>query len=291
MAAGHDDDAVRPADDAGSGGIVRLPLIDARQAQPRVDLDVEDETEADGLVRGYMHSTDTHVYVNGPGMRYTLFLSGCGLRCLYCHNPDTWQMRMGQKVTVDHVVDDLASYVPYLTATGGGFTVSGGEPLVQPVFLEALFRRVKERLGLHIALDTAGFLGARASDELLDMTDLVLLDIKSGDPETYLRVTGRELEPTLRFAERLSERGNRMWIRYVLVPNITDDPENIRLAAEFVGGLRTVDRVEVLPYHPMGTVKYEALGWVDPLAGTPWASADEVEAARAIFRQYVADVR
>lgn len=261
-----------------------LALLDARLDQPASRLDPEESTDADGVVRGFIHSSEITATMNGPGVRYTLFTSGCAMRCLYCHNPDTWQMRMGQRVTVDQVVDDMAKYRRFLGISGGGLTTTGGEPLAQPKFLEALYRRAKDRLGIHVALDTNGYLGTRASDALLDLVDLVLLDVKSGDPEVHRRVTALELEPVLEFGRRLAARGTPLWIRYVLVPGVTDQDFNLRAAADYVRTLSTVERVEVLPYHTMGQQKYEALGWPYPLAGVPAPSPEAVAAARAVFQ-------
>jgi pyruvate formate lyase activating enzyme len=168
--------------------------------------------------------------------------------------------------------------------SGGGLTVSGGEPLLQPRFVTALFRAVKERWGMSTVLDTSGNLGVRATDDLLDLTDLVLLDIKSGDPETYRRVTSGELEPTLEFARRLSDRGNHMWVRYVLVPGLTDAAANIGAVAEFVTTLAGVDRVEIMPYHEFGEQKYQALGWPYRLAGVAPPTKQQVRDAQEIFR-------
>jgi pyruvate formate lyase activating enzyme len=162
--------------------------------------------------------------------------------------------------------------------------VSGGEPLLQPRFVTALFDGVKQRYGLSTCLDTSGALGSRASDDLLDLTDLVLLDVKSGDPQTYRRVTSAELTPTLEFARRLSERGNSMWIRFVLVPGLTDAPANIEAVADFAATLDGVDRVEVLPYHSFGQQKYEALHWNYPLMGLAPPGKEQVTAAQDIFK-------
>jgi pyruvate formate lyase activating enzyme len=259
--------------------------LDARVHQPAPFLDHEDAPAADGTVRGYLHSTETVGSVNGPGVRYTVYLSGCPLRCLYCHNPDTWNMRLGEHVDVETVLADIGKYARFIAVSGGGLTVSGGEPLLQPRFVTELFRGVKQRFSMHTALDTSGSLGARASDELLDLTDLVLLDIKSGLPETYRRVTSGELQPTLDFARRLSEHGTHMWVRYVLVPDLTDDPDNIAAVADFVATLRGVDRVEISPYHEFGEQKYEALGWAYPLAGVEPPTKDQVRRAGDIFRE------
>lgn len=220
------------------------------------------------MTTGSVHSWDIATAVDGPGTRFVLFLSGCPLRCLYCHNPDTWHMRDGHRMTVDEVTVEMTKYRRFIEVAGGGMTISGGEPLLQPEFTAAVFRRAKE-LGLHTALDTSGFLGSRASDELLRDTDLVLLDIKSWDPATYRRVTGGEVTPTLEFARRLAALGKAMWVRFVLVPGYTDARDNVESIAKFVSELNTVERVEVLPFHKLGAPKYAALGIPFPLEGVP----------------------
>ena len=264
--------------------VIPVSDLDARLHQPPSRFEVEDEPQADGSVRGYLHSTETVGSVNGPGVRYTVYLSGCPLRCLYCHNPDTWEMRMGEHVDVETVLSDVGKYARFISVSGGGLTVSGGEPLLQPRFVTELFRGVKERFAMHTALDTSGSLGARATDALLDLTDLVLLDIKSGLPETYRRVTSGELAPTLDFARRLSARGNHMWVRYVLVPGLTDETDNIAAVADFVATLDGVDRVEIMPYHEFGEQKYEALGWTYRLADVEPPTKDQVRSAQEVFR-------
>lgn len=219
-------------------------------------------------VEGRLHSWDLSTGVDGPGTRFVAFLAGCPLRCRYCHNPDTWRLRDGIPTTAVEVVDNAARYRRFITVAGGGFTVSGGEPLLQPRFTAALLRGAKE-LGLHTALDTSGFLGARATDELLADTDLVLLDIKSWDRTTYRHVTGGEIGPTLAFARRLADLGVPMHLRFVLVPGLTDDPDNVAGVAAFTASLRTVERVDVLPFHRLGSEKYTRLGLAYPLAATP----------------------
>ncbi|WP_040282901.1 pyruvate formate-lyase-activating protein [Tessaracoccus massiliensis] len=209
---------------------------------------------------GSVHSWELVTAVDGPGTRLTVFLAGCPLRCLYCHNPDTYFTNKGEPVLLEDLIKKVKRYRGVFRATGGGLTLSGGEPLFQPVFAGRLLRAAKE-MGVHTALDTSGFLGRNASDELLDDVDLVLLDIKSGDPDTYTRTTGRELQPTLDFSRRLAERGNRMWIRFVLVPGLTDDESNVGKVAAHVATLGdAVERVEVLPFHQMGRDKWESLG-------------------------------
>jgi pyruvate formate lyase activating enzyme len=224
----------------------------------RADLEAELAEEGDPEI-GYYHSYEITGAVNGPGVRFTLFLSGCPLRCQYCQNPDMWTLNQGRRVTVGRMVDEIAKYARFVTTAHGGLTVSGGEPMLQIRFLETLLRRCKEELGLHTAIDTSGFLGDRAGEDFLDLVDLFLLDIKSGDPKTYHLVTSADLEPTLRFARRLSDRGNKMWIRYVLVPGLTDAPDNVDKVAAFTSTLTGVERVEVLPFHQLGAAKWTEL--------------------------------
>ena len=236
------------------------------------------------MATGRIHSWDLSTGVDGPGTRFVLFISGCPLRCLYCANPDTWHMRDGKEATVDAVMAEIEKYRTFVTTAGGGVTVTGGEPLLQPVFTADLLRRCKET-GLHTALDTSGFLGERATDELLADTDLVLLDIKSFDIRTYRNLTGGELAPTLNFATRLDRLGIPVRIRYVLVPGWTDAPEAVAGLARFVAGLGNVDRVDVLPFHKLGASKYEALGIPFPLRDTPVPEPGSTERVREQFRE------
>jgi pyruvate formate lyase activating enzyme len=236
------------------------------------------------VATGRIHSWDLSTGVDGPGTRFVLFVSGCPLRCLYCANPDTWHMRDGKEATVDAVMAEIEKYRTFVTTAGGGVTVTGGEPLLQPVFTADLLRRCKEA-GLHTALDTSGFLGERATDELLADTDLVLLDIKSFDIRTYRNLTGGELAPTLNFATRLDRLGIPVRIRYVLVPGWTDASEAVAGLARFVAGLGNVDRVDVLPFHKLGASKYEALGIPFPLRDTPVPEPGSTERVREQFRE------
>jgi pyruvate formate lyase activating enzyme len=243
------------------------------------------ETVAAPGTTGYVHSWDLSTAQDGPGTRMTLFLAGCILRCQYCHNPETWRMRDGIRRSVEQVTERVARYKKVMDVTGGGLTISGGEPLLQAPFVANVFRHVKADLGIHTALDTSGLLGDRLSDDELQDVDLTLLDIKSGLPETYLRVTGRELQPTLDFARRLSDMGRTMWVRFVLVPGLTDAPDNVAAVADIVAGLKTVERVEVLPFHQLGRAKWAATGETYLLGDTKGATAEEAEAAREIFRE------
>ena len=221
---------------------------------------------ADGSRIGFVHSAETTSGVNGPGLRYTVFLSGCPLRCLYCHNPDTQTMRLGERTTARHVIEEAGRYRAFISH-GGGLTVTGGEPLLQPAFVEDLFVGVKEAYGLHTALDTSANGGHRASDRLLENTDLVLLDIKAGNAALYERVSGGgKLSDVLAFGARLVEHQVPVWIRFVLVPGLTDGPDEIAEVADLAAELGDiVDRVEVLPYHRLGVDKYAALGRAYPL--------------------------
>ncbi|MFI6586120.1 pyruvate formate-lyase-activating protein [Embleya sp. NPDC050493] len=238
----------------------------------------------DGQI-GMVHSWDMSTGVDGPGTRFVLFVNGCPLRCLYCSNPDTWHMRDGRSTDVEEAMDKITACRDFLLASGGGVTVTGGEPLLQARFVEAVLTRCRE-LGLHTALDTSGYLGARAGDRLLSATDLVLLDIKSFDPDAYRRLTGRELAPTLVFARRLADLGIPVWLRFVLVPGLTEDAETIDELAAFAAGLGNVERVDVLPFHKLGAVKYDELGITFPLRDTPPPTAELVERVRAQFHAH-----
>ncbi|MFJ4557387.1 pyruvate formate-lyase-activating protein [Streptomyces massasporeus] len=238
---------------------------------------------APGSVTGRIHSWDLSTGVDGPGTRFVLFTSGCPLRCLYCANPDTWHMHDGRETTVDKVMTEIDKYQGFLSTADGGVTLTGGEPLLQPAFAGAVLRRCKEA-GLHTALDTSGFLGARATDELLADTDLVLLDIKSFDVTTYRKLTGGALNPTLNLATRLDRLGKHVWIRYVLVPGWTDDENAVDGLAEFLSGLNCVERVDILPFHKLGAAKYDALGIPFALRDTPAPDKALVERVRGQFR-------
>ncbi|MEV0901112.1 pyruvate formate-lyase-activating protein [Actinoplanes sp. NPDC049802] len=243
-----------------------------------------------GVPVASVHSWDVVTAADGPGTRFVTFLAGCHLRCLYCHNPDTWEGRNGQHVTLDDLVAKMLSFKRFIQASGGGVTVSGGEPLLQNHFVEAYLRRCKEE-GMHTALDTAGFLGARAGDQLLDDTDLVLLDVKSSDPVTYRKVTGVALHPTIDFGDRLAARGNRVRVRFVLVPGLTDDPDNIAGVADHAarwgstddGG--NVEQVDILGYHRLGVAKYRELGMRYPLTDTVPPTAEQLATAAGHFSQ------
>ena len=233
---------------------------------------------------GFVHSFTTGSTVDGPGVRVVAWLTGCQFRCLYCHNPDTWRMTNGVPVTVERAKVQLGKYRHGLKMMKGGFTISGGEPLMQDRFVIKLFTAA-QAMGIHTALDSNGYLGDRLTDGDLEKIDLVLLDIKSWDPERHRHVTGMDVEPVLNFARRLASRKKPVWLRYVLVAGLTDDPEDIAQTAHFTGGLGNVERVDVLPFHQMGAFKWKQLGIEYKLQDAEPPSKETVERVCAQFRR------
>jgi pyruvate formate lyase activating enzyme len=253
-----------------------MPQLGSLEAGNRHDLHVgispdapdENDLQDDGEgAFGYVHSYETSSRYDGPGLRVVLFVSGCMLRCSYCHNPDTWHLKDGTYVSAQQVIDRLGTFAPALRTLDGGLTISGGEPMVQLAFTRRILAAAK-RMGLHTAIETSGFLGDRADENFLSCLDLVLLDIKSGEPNTYRMATKRDLAPTLRFAERLAKMGKRVWVRFTLVPGLTDDPDNVARIASFVAPMKNVEWVEVQPFHQLGAFKWRAIGLEYRHAGT-----------------------
>ena len=232
---------------------------------------------------GFLHSFTTGSTVDGPGVRVVAWTAGCMWRCLYCHNPDTWTMTNGMPVTVARATEELRKYRQGLKVMGGGFTLSGGEPLMQARFAVKLFIAARG-MGIHTTLDTNGYYGARLTDDELDLIDLVMLDMKTWDPERHKRVTGMDVAPTLEFARRLGARKKPMWVRYVLVPGLTDDADDVARTAAFAAGLGNVERVDVLPFHQMGRYKWQKLGIPYTLDETVPPSPELLERTLAIFR-------
>lgn len=236
-------------------------------------------------VRGYIHSFESFGTVDGPGIRFVVFMQGCPMRCLYCHNPDTWTSGAGKSFSAEEVAQTALKYKSYFTG-GGGVTVSGGEPLLQTEFVYELFMLLK-RAGVHTALDTSGITytpeNAESIEKLLTVTDLVLLDIKHIDDGEHKKLTRHSNKNVLAFAQRLSEMGKPVWIRHVLVPGITDIDEYLNRLAEFISTLKTVEKVEILPYHTMGAVKYKNLGISYPLDGVEPPAKERVENAKRIL--------
>lgn len=234
---------------------------------------------------GRIHSFESFGTVDGPGIRFVVFMQGCPMRCKYCHNPDTWGFSGGTEYTAEQVAKNALRYKNYF-ANGGGVTVSGGEPLLQIAFVKELFTILKAN-GIHTALDTSGAVYSRGNkdeiDELLKVTDLVLLDIKHINPQEHKALTGRDNDNILAFAKHLSEMGKPMWIRHVLVPGITDNDEYLTQLSTFINSLNTVEKVEILPYHTMGVVKYKSLGLDYPLEGVQPPTAERVKNAKQIL--------
>jgi pyruvate formate lyase activating enzyme len=251
------------------------------------DADVLDETSG---TYGYAHSYETSSRYDGPGLRAVLFLSGCLLRCTYCHNPDTWHLKDGTYISSSQVIDRLASFAPALRSLDGGLTISGGEAMVQMAFTGEILAGAK-KLGLHTAIETSGYLGDRVTDAFLANLDLVLLDIKSSNPETYKKVTGRDLAPTLRFAERLSKIGKPAWVRFTLVPGHTDDADNVEGIAKFVAPMKNVEWVEVQPFHQLGAFKWKAMGLPYEHENTPTPTPDLIARVIGQFRAAGCNVR
>lgn len=207
---------------------------------------------------GFLHSFTTGSAVDGPGVRVVAWTAGCMWRCRYCHNPDTWSMINGMAVPLDRAVDELRKYRRGLKVMSGGVTISGGEPLMQDRFI-VKFCAAAKAMGVHTAIETNGFLGERLSDADLDQIDLVLLGLKSWG-ERHKDLTGKDMGPTLDFAKRLAARKKPIWVRFVLVPGLTDDSELVESIADFAATLGVVERVEVLPFHQLGRFKWEKLG-------------------------------
>ena len=235
---------------------------------------------------GSIHSFESFGTVDGPGIRFVVFMQGCPMRCLYCHNPDTWTVGAGQSFTPEEVAAKALKYKSYFTG-GGGVTVSGGEPMLQSEFVCEMFALLKQS-GVHTALDTSGIMfdckDEHKFDKLLSVTDLVLLDIKHINDEQHKRLTGHSNGNILAFARYLASVNKPVWIRHVLVPGITDDDVYLKELAAFVKALGNVQKVEVLPYHTMGAVKYEKLGIDYPLKGVKPPEKERVLNAREILR-------
>lgn len=234
---------------------------------------------------GHIHSIETFGTVDGPGTRFVVFFKGCPMRCAYCHNPDTWEMTGGE----EHTVEDILDYYDHskeFYMNGGGLTATGGEPLVQIDFLIELFTQAKAK-GIHTCLDTSGIMFRRNDSELLTkyerlckVTDLVMLDIKHINPEEHKKLTKQPNDNILDFANYLAEQNVPLWIRHVIVPDITDQEEELTQLGYFIGGLSNLKALDVLPYHTMGEAKYKNLGLEYPLAGVPALTNKDATAAK-----------
>lgn len=239
------------------------------------------------MLKGYVHSLESFGSVDGPGVRYVIFLSGCAMRCQFCHNPDTWNMKDGKEYTADQLLKIALRYKSYW-GEKGGITVSGGEPLLQMEFLTELFKKAKEA-GIHTTLDTSGNPYTVKEPwhaqwlELMKYTDLVLLDIKQIDEQEHRKLTGQTGENILAMARELSDMEKPVWIRHVLVPGGSDKDEYLYRLADFIHTLKNVQRVEILPYHTLGTFKWEKLGIPYPLEGVKPPTQERIDNARRIL--------
>lgn len=234
-------------------------------------------------MQGYIHSTESFGTVDGPGIRYVLFMQGCPMRCLYCHNPDTWEMGKGKAVAPEDILKEYRKNRSFYK--NGGITVTGGEPLMQTDFLIELFSLAKKE-GIHTCIDTSGITYTESNtayiqklDELMQYTDLVMLDIKHIDPERHQKLTGKSNAGILAFAKYLEDKKIPLWIRHVVVEGYTDDPDYLYKLGEFIGALKNLEALDVLPYHSMGESKYESIGIEYPLKGLK--SLDKQDAAKA----------
>ena len=270
------------------GTVAEVPLHAGSPYELRVDLgrkisEVDVRTALRTGDMGFLHSFTTGSTVDGPGVRVVAWTSGCMWRCLYCHNPDTWTMSNGIPVPVARAIEELRKYQHGLKVMSGGFTLSGGEPLMQHRFAVKLLTAAHQ-MGVHTALDTNGYYGDKLSDAELGVISLVLLDMKTWDPARHKRLTGMEVGPTKEFAQRLAAQRRPVWLRYVLVPGLSDDADDIKRIAAFAASLGNVERVDVLPFHQMGRFKWERLGLEYSLKDTHPPTPEVIARTVAIYR-------
>lgn len=233
-------------------------------------------------VTGRIHSFESFGAVDGPGIRFIIFTQGCNLKCKYCQNRDTWNIKSGKEYTVKELIDQIVKFKEYMQVSGGGVTVSGGEPLLQPDFLIALFTELN-KIGISTGLDTSGMVALTDKiKKVINLTDIFLLDIKSINDETCKWLTGMSNKLELEFAKYINERGKRIWIRQVLVPGITDKEEDLIKLKEFLDRLN-IEKIDILPYHTLGKSKWEKLGIQYELDGTRPANSEDVAKAKKIL--------
>ena len=231
-------------------------------------------------MKGYIHSLESFGTVDGPGVRYVVFFQGCVLRCLYCHNPDSWAIHGGVEMDSAEIIEKMVRNLPFYET--GGITATGGEPLLQLDFLTELFTLAKEK-GIHTALDTSGILFSREKqeqfDKLMDVCDLILLDIKHMDENEHIRLTGASSKSVFAFMDYLKEKEKPVWVRHVIVPNITYNDEWLKELGAYLKDFENVEKIDVLPYHTMGVVKYQALGDEYPLKDVPPLTKEDAQKA------------
>lgn len=247
------------------------------------------------IIKGFIHSKESFGTVDGPGIRYVLFMQGCPMRCIYCHNPDTWSTQGGEEITVSEVISEYNKNRPFYKK--GGITVTGGEPLLQIDFVTELFMAAKSA-GIHTCIDTSGITYSETNkeytgklDKLMKYTDLVMLDIKHIDSKNHKALTGHENERILSFAKYLEENKIPIWVRHVVVPGYTDNPEELYRLGEFIGALKNLKALDVLPYHNLGEAKYKEMGIPYPLEGTPTLPRSEAEKAKVKILEGIKAVR
>lgn len=235
------------------------------------------------MIIGKIHSLESFGTVDGPGIRFIAFLQGCPMRCWFCHNPDTWDVgrKVQYEMTPEQLLEEVKRYRSFIKS--GGVTCTGGEPLMQAEFVEAFFKLCREA-GFHTALDTSGVVFTDAAKRAVEQSDLVMLDVKTLDDELHPRFTGVTRKNNALFLEYLQSIGKTTWIRHVIVPGVNDDAEHLQAVADYVKQYSVVERVELLPYHVMGTYKYDELGLDYPLKGVEPLSHDALQKAREIFR-------
>lgn len=233
---------------------------------------------------GRIHSLESFGTVDGPGIRFVVFLQGCPLRCQFCHNPDTWEAHKGTEYTSEQLIQEIIKYKSYMDFSGGGVTFTGGEPMLQAEFLLEVAKKLKE-LNISIAIDTSGYVWNEAVKELIDISDIVLLDIKNYDPRVYETVTGVELAPTLRLLEYLRLNHINTWVRYVLVPGLTDNLDSIRKLSDHLKNYPNVSKIELLGFHKMGEFKWKELGLDYKLSDTKEPAKELLSEVKALFEQ------
>ena len=232
-------------------------------------------------VIGYIHSVDSFGAVDGPGIRFVVFLQGCPLRCLYCHNPDSWKFKEGQKRSANDLMQEKLGYKSYIRR--GGVTLSGGEPFAQMEFVKALLSLCREH-GIHTAVDTSGAIPLEVSKEGIDLADMLLLDLKAIDPQECLSLTGQDNRHALQTLAYCEQTGKKIWLRHVCVPGYTLDSGKLAQMADYLKSFQCVDRVELIPFHQMGSYKWEYLDTPYRLGAVEPPSAEEMEQAKELFR-------
>jgi pyruvate formate lyase activating enzyme len=234
-------------------------------------------------MRGRIHSLESMGLMDGPGIRFVVFMQGCKLRCAYCHNPDTWDLQGGSEMEPQELMDRISRYIPYFKASGGGVTFSGGEPLLQPEFLLEMLKLCRNA-GIHTALDTAG-VGSGCYKEILEVTDLVILDLKHSSAQGYKELTGLDIGVIDPFVQALSDSSADVWIRHVVVPGITDSQEHIIRMKSLIRRIPNVKKVELIPYHSLGENKYAELGYNYRLAGVEPLSSEQLKSLEAVLKE------